>query len=223
MKKLNKNFIIGGGLFLLFVIFTGLVKFVGVEPIGPLGSKVGLAGLNELFMLSSNNKVWDIISDVIMVLALCGALAFVVLGVVQLIKRKSLKKVDKNLYFLAGLYAVVVCFYVIFELVVISHRPILENGELVASFPSTHVFLVTTLVFAALSQLSKFYIPNKNTMFIIDDIAIILETLLVVSRMLSGVHWFTDIIGALLLSASLVFIFNGVTETFINNKDKSLD
>ena len=223
MKKLNKNFIIGGGLFLLFVIFTGLVKFVGVEPIGPLGSKVGLAGLNELFMLSSNNKVWDIISDVIMVLALCGALAFVVLGVVQLIKRKSLKKVDKNLYLLAGLYAVVVCFYVFFELVVINHRPILENGELVASFPSTHVFLVTTLVFAALSQLSKFYIPNKNTMFIIDDIAIILETLLVVSRMLSGVHWFTDIVGALLLSASLVFIFNGVTETFINNKDKTLD
>ncbi|MBQ7917998.1 MAG: phosphatase PAP2 family protein [Clostridia bacterium] len=223
MKKLNKNFIIGGGLFLLFVIFTVFVKFVGVEPIGPLGSKVGLAGLNELFMLSSNNKVWDIISDVIMVLALCGALAFVVLGVVQLIKRKSLKKVDKNLYLLAGLYAVVVCFYVFFELVVINHRPILENGELVASFPSTHVFLVTTLVFAALSQLSKFYIPNKNTMFIIDDIAIILETLLVVSRMLSGVHWFTDIVGALLLSASLVFIFNGVTETFINNKDKTLD
>ena len=223
MKKLNKNFIIGGGLFLLFVIFTILVKFVGVEPIGPLGSKVGLAGLNELFMLSSNNKVWDIISDVIMVLALCGALAFVVLGVVQLIKRKSLKKVDKNLYLLAGLYAVVVCFYVLFELVVINHRPILENGELVASFPSTHVFLVTTLVFAALSQLSKFYIPNKNTMFIIDDIAIILETLLVVSRMLSGVHWFTDIVGALLLSVSLVFIFNGVTETFINNKDKTLD
>lgn len=223
MKKLNKNFIIGGGLFILFVIFTILVKFVGVEPIGPLGSKVGLAGLNELFMLSSNNKVWDIISDVIMVLALCSALAFVVLGVVQLIKRKSLKKVDKNLYVLAGLYAVIVCFYVLFELVVINNRPILENGELVASFPSTHVLLVTTLAFAALSQLGKFYIPNKNTMFIIDDVIIILETLLVVSRMLSGVHWFTDIIGALLLAAALVFIHNGVIETFIINKDKTLD
>ena len=77
MKKINKNFIIGGCLFLAFIIFTICVKFVGVESIGPLGSKVGLAGFNELFLVKTTSNLWDLVCDAIMLIAIASGLWFI--------------------------------------------------------------------------------------------------------------------------------------------------
>ena len=225
MKKLNKNFIIGGSLFLMFALFTVLVKFVGVEPIGPLGSSVGLAGLNELFMINQTSNIWDLFGDVIMIIAAASALVFVSLGVIQLAKRKSIKKVDKNIFVLAGLYVAVVVIYVLFELVVINYRPILENGELAASYPSSHVLISMTLVLSSLIQAHKYLKNNKKLLVLCNVVAAVLVVALVASRMLAGVHWITDIIASVLVSASLIYIYRGVLETIENKntKDKALD
>lgn len=225
MKKLNKNFIIGGSFAVLFLVFTLLVKFADVEAIGPLGSSVGLAGLNELFMVKVTSNVWDLICDAIMVLAIASALVFVTIGVVQLIKRKSLKKVDKNIYVLAGLYAVVVIVYVLFELVVINHRPVLENGELAASYPSSHVLISMTLVLSSLIQAHKYLKNNKKLLVLCDVLAAVLVVALVACRMLSGVHWITDIIASVIVSVALIYIYKGVLEIVEKNntKDKTLD
>jgi len=225
MKKLNKNFIIGGSFAVLFLVFTLLVKFADVEAIGPLGSSVGLAGLNELFMVKVTSNVWDLVCDAIMVLAIASALVFVTIGVVQLIKRKSLKKVDKNIYVLAGLYALVAIVYVLFELVVINYRPVLENGELAASYPSSHVLISMTLVLSSLIQAHKYLKNNKKLLVLCDAITAVLVVALVAGRMLSGVHWITDIIASVIVSAALIYIYKGVLEIVEkdNTKDKTLD
>ena len=225
MKKLNKNFIIGGCLFLAFIIFTICVKFVGVESIGPLGSKVGLAGFNELFLVKTTSNLWDLVCDAIMLIAIASGLVFVTIGIVQLIKRKSLKKVDKNIYILAGLYVVTAIVYVLFELVVINHRPVLENGELAASYPSSHVLISMVLVLSSLIQAHKYLKNNKKVLVLCDVIAAVLVVMLFAGRMLSGVHWITDIIASVIVSASLIYIYKGVLEIVENKhtKDKTLD
>ena len=225
MKKVNKNFIIGGRLLLLFLIFTVLVKFVDVKNIGPLNSEVGFAGLNELFLVESTSKVWDIVSDIIMVISLLVVCLFIVVGIAQWVNRKSLKKVDKNIFVVAGLYVAVVIVFVLFELVVINNRPVLENGELVASFPSTHVLISIAVLFSTLIQLRKYYMKNHK-MVVFSEVAVwILASMLVISRILSGVHWITDIIGAILVSGALVYIYNGALEVIMNKniKDKTLE
>ena len=225
MKKVNKNFIIGGSLLLLFLVFTVLVKFVDVQNIGPLNSEVGFAGLNELFLVESTSKVWDIVSDIIMVISLLVVCLFIVVGIAQWVNRKSLKKVDKNIFVVAGLYVAVVIVFVLFELVVINNRPVLENGELGASFPSTHVLISIAVLFSTLIQLRKYYMKNHK-MVVFSEVAVwILASMLVISRILSGVHWITDIIGAILVSGALVYIYNGALEVIMNKniKDKTLE
>ena len=225
MKKVNKNFIIGGSLLLLFLVFTVLVKFVDVQNIGPLNSEVGFAGLNELFLVESTSKVWDIVSDIIMVISLLVVCLFIVVGIAQWVNRKSLKKVDKNIFVVAGLYVAVAIVFVLFEIVVINNRPVLENGELVASFPSSHVLISLSLLLSGLIQLHKFYMKNRKVLLVADIVVSILAVMIVIGRMLSGVHWITDIIGAILVSGALVYIYNGVLEIIMNKntKDKTLE
>ena len=195
MKKINKNFIIGGCLFFVFIIFAILVKFVDVQAIGPIGSKVGLAGLNELYLVKTSSTLWDNISDIIMAISLLVACLFVVIGIAQWVHRKKFKEIDRNIFIMAGLYIAIIVVYVFFEVVVVNNRPILEKGELVASFPSSHVLISVSILFSALIQAHKYYISSNKLMFFVDIAISILTVTLVISRVLSGVHWITDIIG----------------------------
>jgi undecaprenyl-diphosphatase len=215
MKKINKNFIIGGCLFFVFIVFTILVKFVDVQAIGPIGSKVGLAGLNELYLVKTSSTLWDNISDIIMAISLLVACLFVVIGIAQWVHRKKFKEIDRNIFIMAGLYIAIIVVYVFFEVVVVNNRPILEKGELVASFPSSHVLISVSILFSALIQAHKYYISSNKLMFFVDIAISILTVTLVISRILSGVHWITDIIGSLLISGALVFIHNGLLDVLM--------
>ena len=128
-----------------------------------------------------------------------------------MIRRKSLLKVDKALFALAGLYAVTVFFYVFFEMVVINYRPIIEAGaeHVEASFPSSHTMLTCVIMGGAFVLIGK-YIKNRGLCIALRCLAIALAVITVVGRLLSGVHWFTDIIGGLLLSFSLVFMYYNI-------------
>ena len=115
--------------------------------------------------------------------------------------------------------------YVLFELVVINYRPILENGELAASYPSSHVLISMVLVLSSLIQAHKYLKNNKKLLVLCDIIASVLVVALVAGRMLSGVHWITDIIASLLISGALIYIYKAVLEIVEKNntKDKTLD
>ena len=225
MKKLNKSLIVGIALFVTFVVFTVLVKTVNVAVVGPLGSKVGFSKLNSsVFEGIGTSEVWFNISEVFGIFALIVAGVFVIVGLVQLIKRKSLKMVDNHILALGVFYVVVALAYLFFEVLVINERPVLVEGVFEASYPSSHTVLAVCILSSAIIEFHKFFASKKKQLIALDAIAVVIMFVIVLGRLLSGMHWLTDIIGGLLLSLALVFIYHGLLkliENKTNNKQKA--
>lgn len=199
------KYIISGVCFFLFIILIVLLKTVDIGT-SPVGLPVGLYTVNEaVFSFTGVNNIWDKLTDGILALAISAAVAFFVLGLVQLIKRKSVKKVDREIIYMGGLYFVVILFYVIFEKVVINCRAI----EAEASFPSSHTMVICAIFGAAILVLGK-YIKNKNVCLAVRIVLGALILIAVAGRLLSGMHWLTDICGAVLLSGALVALFSAL-------------
>ena len=207
-KKSKKRLVLGVSLVVAFVLWTILVCFVDVRAIGPEGSSVGFAALNGfVHELTGVNWFLYTITDWLGIVPIAVALGFAILGLVQLIKRKSLWKVDHRILALGVFYIVVMAAYIFFEVVVINYRPTLIDGYLEASYPSSTTMLVMCVMPTAAMQLNA---RIKNTVlrrFAV--IAIIVFTaFMVIGRLLSGVHWITDIVGGALLSAGLVTMYD---------------
>lgn len=219
-EKSKKNFIIAGGLFLLFLLFTIAVMKVDVEAIGPKGSFVGLAGINGFFFEKIGvHAFWDTVTDLLLGLSFLVVLAFGVLGISQLVKRKSLWKVDNGILMLAVFYVFVAAFYLLFEVVIVNYRPVLEDGELAASFPSSHTMLVCCIVGTAMIQLYRM-LEQKSMRLMIEIVGGIVILLAIVGRMLAGVHWFTDVLGGVLLSAALVMLYYAAVSYLDDRQEK---
>jgi undecaprenyl-diphosphatase len=206
-KKNRKRLILGASLVAAFVLWTVLVRFVDVGAIGPRGSSVGFATLNGVVHeLTGVNWFLYTVTDWLGLVPIAVALGFACLGLVQLIKRKSLWRVDHTLLALGVFYIVVISAYLFFEMVVINYRPTLIEGHLEASYPSSTTMLVMCVMPTAAMQLNA---RIKNT--VLKRCAIIaivaFTAFMVIARLLSGVHWITDIIGGALLSAGLVMIY----------------
>ena len=210
-KITNKNpFLPAGILTALTILLIILVKTVDVAPVGPEGTSVGFSQLNlavaEQFGVS---MTWYKITTVLGVFALALAGFFALVGLIQLIQRKSLMKVDKELLALGGLYAATLVLYVLFEKVIINYRPIImpdaEHPE--ASFPSTHTMMVIVIMGSTLTLLDK-YIQNEQLRGILKIVCCVVIGLIVGGRLLSGVHWFTDILGGVLFGATLLSCYS---------------
>ena len=203
-KKNKKRLVLGAGLVVAFVLWTVLVCFVDVRTIGPEGSSVGFAALNGfVHELTGVNWFLYTVTDWLGLVPIAVALGFAILGLVQLIKRKSLWKVDHSILALGVFYIAVLAVYVFFEMVVINYRPTLIEGYLEASYPSSTTMLVMCVMPTAAMQLNA---RVKNTVFrrcVIITI-IVFIAFMVIGRFLSGVHWITDIIGGALFSAGVV-------------------
>ena len=203
-KKNKKRLVLGAGLVVAFVLWTVLVCFVEVRTIGPEGSSVGFATLNGfVHELTGVNWLLYTVTDWLGLVPIAAALGFAILGLVQLIKRKSLWKVDHSILALGVFYIVVMAAYLVFEIVVINYRPTLIEGYLEASYPSSTTMLVMCVMPTAAMQLNA---RIKNTVFrrcVIITI-IVFIAFMVIGRFLSGVHWITDIIGGALFSAGVV-------------------
>ena len=203
-KKNKKRLVLGAGLVVAFVLWTVLVCFVDVRTIGPEGSSVGFAMLNGfVHELTGVNWLLYTVTDWLGLVPIAAALGFAILGLVQLIKRKSLWKVDHSILALGVFYIVVMAAYLVFEIVVINYRPTLIEGYLEASYPSSTTMLVMCVMPTAAMQLNA---RIKNTVFrrcVIITI-IVFIAFMVIGRFLSGVHWITDIIGGALFSAGVV-------------------
>lgn len=213
-SKSLKCFISAGITFLAFIVFTILVKFVDVQAVGPRNSLIGFATLNLAVLNACNLEglLWYNLSEIIGYLAIIVAGVFAIKGLIQLIKRKSIKKVDKNLLILCGLYLLVVLFYMFFEVVVINYRPVLLVGKgLEASYPSSHTMLSLVVFISAIPLVNR-YVQSKGFKIAINVIFIAFAVITPIARVVSEMHWFTDIVGSVLLSASLLTAYNAVIE-----------
>ena len=193
-----------------FVMWTLAICFVDVRAIGPKGSYVGFAVINDfVHTLTGVHLSLYNITDWLGLVPILVCMGFGILGLVQWIKRKSISKVDYDILVLGGFYTVTIAVYLFFESVVINYRPVLINGFLEASYPSSTTMLVTCVMPAAIMQF-KSRIKNKVIGNIIVVTIIAFTAFMVIGRLISGVHWFTDIVGGALLSAGLVTMYRAV-------------
>ena len=110
---------------------------------------------------------------------------------------------------MGGFYVVTIAIYLFFEKFVINFRPVLIEGYLEVSYPSSTTMLVMCVMPTAMMQWSS-RIKNKKWKKIVIFISTIFIAFMVIARLLSGVHWFTDIIGGALVSAGLVTMYYAV-------------
>lgn len=210
--KTKRNFSMAVCLILSFILWTVLISFIDVKPIGPQESCVGFAILNGFFHnLTGVNMTLYTITDWLGLVPVFVALMFAFLGLAQWIKRKNILKVDYSILTLGGFYLLVIALYILFENVVINYRPTLINGYLEVSYPSSTTLLVLTVMPTAIMQI-KTRIKNKicrKTLCV--SIALFIG-FMVIGRLVSGVHWVTDIIGGALLSAGIVTLYYSVVK-----------
>jgi len=212
MKNTDKKRIfVGTGFLAAFVLWTVLVSLVDIRAIGPNGSSVGFAALNGYVheRIGVNFPLYTI-TDWLGLVPIGVAFGFAMVGLAQWIKRKSLLKVDRSLLVLGGFYVVVLAAYLFFEIVVINYRPVLLDGYLEASYPSSTTMLVMCVMPAAMIQL---HARIENDVFrrcVMISIAVFIA-FMVIGRLVSGVHWLSDIIGGALISAGLVMIYASVS------------
>ena len=203
---------------LIALIFTVLVKLVDVKAIGPNGSEVGFAALNGAVAGTIGvSAFWYDVSQTFGYVAILLAAMFAVIGAVQLIRRKSLAKVDPEILSLGALYAVTVILYVLFDRFAINYRPVLENGVLEPSYPSSHTMLSLVVFGSAVFLIRRYFYPG-TVRKVLTGTALAFLALTVLTRLLSGFHWLTDIIGGMLIAAALLGWFSVLTAALKKKK-----
>ena len=169
-----------------------------------MSSTVGLSTLNGfVHNLTGTNETLYTITDILGWFPVAVAAGFGLLGLLQWIKRKDLRKVDSDILFLGGFYTVVLAAYFFFEVVVINYRPILIEEVLEASYPSSHTMLALCILTTAIVQF-RMRIRQKTVRRCVLITTSVLALAIVIGRTLCGAHWLSDIIGGCLLSTCLI-------------------
>ena len=190
-----------------FILWTLLISFVDVQPIGPRGSAVGFATINGMFHnLTGVHMTLYHITDWLGLVPVAFGFGFAILGLVQWIKRKHILNVDYSILVLGVYYMIVLAVYLFFEEYVVNYRPVLISGYLEASYPSSTTLLVLCVMPTANMQLN-YRIKNCNLRRIVSCAIKVFTAFMVIGRLVSGVHWLSDIIGGILLSAGLVVLY----------------
>ena len=208
MKSNAKKYLtLGLCLLAAFVLWTVAVCLVNVQPIGPENSAVGFAGINSAFhqLTGVHMALYDL-TDMLSVIPLGCVAAFGLLGLMQWIRRKNLRKVDGDLLVLGGFYVTVLAVFVLFEKLAVNYRPVLIEGVLEASYPSSTTMLVLCVMPSVMLQMHRRMRAGtlKNC---VQLLLAAFTAFMVIGRLISGVHWLTDIIGGALLSAGLVLLY----------------
>ena len=211
MKRREKRMLAAGMILIgLFVIWTMLIQVVDVQPAGETGTNVGFATINVWFheMTGVHLQIYTN-TDWLGLVPVFVCMVFGMLGFVQLIKRKSLLKVDSDIIALGVYYVLVICGYLIFEMIPINYRPILIEGRMEASYPSSTTLLVLSVMPTLAFQVNR-RLKSIGMKQIIGLLTIIFSLFMVIGRLISGVHWFTDIVGSILLSCGLFYVYKAI-------------
>jgi len=207
-----KKFIFPMLLLLLSVAFTICVKKIDVQPVGPDNSLVGFASINSAIHLKmGTDLLWYNITDWLGLIPVFFAFGMAVLGLCQMIVRRSLFKVDKKLLLLGAFYIIIIGIYVFFEKSIINYRPVLLGKNLEASYPSSHTMITISIMGTGIIFL-KDYIKSKKVFTAVSTIMLLVILVTVVGRFISGVHWTTDIIGGLLISAAIISFYKEICD-----------
>ena len=229
----KKHFWTGIWFLLAFLLWTALIRCVDVQAAGPNGTKVGFAAFNLWFhhLTGVHMSVYTI-TDWLGLVPIAVCLGFGVVGVFQLIRRKSLIRVDPDIILLGLYYILVVLGYLVFEMIPINYRPILIGGALEASYPSSTTLLVLSVMPTLVFQVGRrcemptlvFQVnrrcERKTVKRTVSIFVVLFSAFMVIGRSVSGVHWATDIVGSVLLSFGLFKLYqSAVTTVDLRNKN----
>ncbi len=211
MKKRGIKLLFRGpGLIIVFVLWTILVQTIDVRNIGVNETAVGFAALNSWFhKLTGVDMILYNITDWLGLVPVVVCMIFGFVGFVQLIKRKSFLKVDRDIIFLGIYYVIVIACYLAFEMVPVNYRPILINGFMEASYPSSTTLLVLSVMPTVVFQSERRF-ENDRVKKVIKSVTLLFSALMITGRLFSGVHWLTDIVASIILSAGLFYSYKFV-------------
>ena len=206
-KRKCIHFGLGMGLLAAFLLWTWAVCEIDVQQIGPNGTSVGFAAINAAFHeMTGVHMPLYIVTDWLGLVPICIVIGFGIMGMLQWIRRKRLTAVDRDILLLGVFYLTVIAAYCLFEYVIINYRPVLMNGNLEVSYPSSTTLLVLSVMPTAMLQLHK-RIQREKLRWCTHIVLGTFTLFAVIGRLLSGVHWLTDIIGGCLLSGGLVAMY----------------
>ena len=196
----------------LFVIWTVLVQTIDVKPSGINGTNIGFSTVNTWFhrMTGVHMRIYTI-TDWLGLVPIAICFSFGILGAVQLFKRKKLFSVDKDIIILGIYYTIVIMAYLLFETIPINYRPILINGFMEASYPSSTVLLVMSVMPTLVRQVNRRAAKDRMKKAV-HVFSICFTIFMVTGRLMAGVHWLTDIIGSVLLGIGLFLLYAGCAE-----------
>ncbi len=210
----NREWIPGLAFLAGFIVWTILIRHIDVQRAGPRDTEIGFATLNVWFhqMTGVHMSIYTI-TDWLGLVPILICMCFGFLGLVQSVKRRSLLRLDPDILLLGVYYAVIILGYLLFEMIAINYRPILIDGVLEASYPSSTALLVLgvmpTLKFQVDRRAGSAILRKAITIFVI-----LFSAFMVSGRLVSGVHWATDIIGSVFLSFGLFLIYRSMTDHF---------
>lgn len=218
MKRNGKKLLaLGIMLAAAFVLWTVLIQTADVKPVGQNGTNIGFALLNKWFFeLTGVHVTLYTVTDRLGLVPIFVCMAFGAVGLFQLIKRKSLLKVDYDITLLGIYYILVIFGYLIFEMITINYRPIAIDGRMEASYPSSTTLLVLSVMPTLAFQVKR-RIKNAAAVRVIVALTAAFSAFTVAGRLFSGVHWLTDIFGGVLLSAGLFYIYKATVELILGD------
>lgn len=206
-KEIRKYLRRGIGFLGAFGLWTLAVQTVDVQAIGPQDSSVGFATVNGwVHQATGVHLMLYTATDWLSLVPVLFVLVFGLMGLAQWIKRKKLFKVDHGILALGGFYVAVMASYVLFEIFPVNYRPVLVEGVLEVSYPSSTTMLVLCVMTTGMIELRE-RIRNGAVRCSVTIAILFFTIFMVMGRLLSGVHWFTDIIGGVLLSMGLLCFY----------------
>lgn len=222
MKNTGKRLLTAGvALLAAFILLTALIQCVDVRPVGQNGTDIGFAAFNLWFhRLTGVHMALYTLTDWLGLVPIAVCLGFGCLGLMQLIKRRSLLKVDPDILLLGAYYIVVIFGYLFFEMVPINYRPIPIDGVMEASYPSSTTLLVLSVMPTLVFQIDR-RASGPAARRLTKTFAILFSAFMVIGRLVSGVHWATDIAGSVLLSAGLFTVYRGAVALADEKKQRN--
>ena len=205
--------------FLWFIVLIFALKIVDVVEVGPDSAQIGLSRVNIWFRnLWHYDKelgyspFWYAFTKVLGWVSLAVCAFWAGLFVRDMILSGGFDGVgtDKNLAASFFLYVLAAIVFGIFNLLVVNYSPVLVPGKTKPSpsFPSFYVLLSVIAWGSTAFHIADIFDEKKTLRFILTALCIAFILAGTFSCALCGLNWLTDIIGAILLGITLLFIYS---------------